>query len=82
MCVCVFVYAVPPQWRDRPGGKEWDTIKPLTLHGCPLASTVLVDNDDHKCVPGEERNMLLVPDWMNDAGESRGGYYYYYYYLF
>jgi hypothetical protein len=64
--------APDPHWRDRPGGKEWSTVKPLAANGLDLASTVLVDNDWHKSVAGEAANMLLVPDWVQDRGEAPG----------
>ena len=39
----------------------------VRLHGLALETTLLVDNDAHKAVAGEEANMLLVPHWMQDA---------------
>jgi hypothetical protein len=67
-----------PHWASRPDGKEWSTVKPLASHGLSLLTTVLVDNDWHKSVAGEEANMLLVPDWLQEPGrwlwgESGGG---------
>ena len=60
--------APDPNWRDRADGKEWSTVKPLASHGLDLCRTVLVDNDSHKSVQGEESNMLLVPDWLQEPG--------------
>lgn len=56
------------QYHLRDGGKAWDTVKPLGGHGFCLHTTILVDNDVHKAVAGEEQNMLLVPDWLGDPG--------------
>ena len=67
--------APDPNWRSRPDGQEWSTVKPLASHGLDLCRTVLVDNDSHKSVEGEEANMLLVPDWLQEPGGvgCRGG---------
>jgi len=60
--------APDPHWHRRADGKEWSTVKPLAAHGLDLSCTVLVDNDWHKSVEGEEANMLLVPDWLQEPG--------------
>jgi hypothetical protein len=65
--------APDPNWAARPDGKEWSTVKPLASHGLDLKRTVLVDNDWHKSVAGEEANMLLVPDWLQEPGGWRAG---------
>lgn len=41
-----------PTWQQRPGGKSWDTIKPLGRHGLPLGRVLLCDNETRKSAPG------------------------------
>jgi hypothetical protein len=62
-----------PFWAARADGRPWSTVKPLAAHGFDVRATVLVDNDYHKSVEGEEANMLLMPDWLQEPGEQRGG---------
>jgi hypothetical protein len=62
-----------PHHASRPDGKAWDTVKPLAAHGLDPRRVVLVDNDLRKAVRGEERNMVLMPDWggaEDAAGEE------------
>lgn len=47
----------------RPGGKPWDTIKPLSRYFADLTQLVLVDDSPHKALPKESANMLLMPVW-------------------
>lgn len=54
----------------REGGREWDTVKPLALHNLDLSQTVLVDNEGHKAYEAEGRNMVVLPEWRGQEGES------------
>lgn len=62
---------------DTPGGKEWDTVKPLDLNGLDVTHTLLVDNELDKAYAGEEGSLVIVPTWEGLAGErsrsSRAG---------
>ncbi|KXZ49555.1 hypothetical protein GPECTOR_20g409 [Gonium pectorale] len=60
-----------PTWRDRPDGREWDTVKPLAQHGLPLARCLLLDNERRKSAPGEEGNMLVLPTWESAQDEGK-----------
>jgi hypothetical protein len=46
------------------GGKDHDTVKPLTPYFSRLHRVLLVDDDAHKSVVGEEHNMVLMPSWQ------------------
>jgi hypothetical protein len=52
-----------PKWKERDGGKEWDTVKPLHGLGYPLDRVLLIDNETHKVFAGEERNAVTIPTW-------------------
>jgi hypothetical protein len=58
-----------PKKRVEAQGREWrpwDTWKPLKLHFSRMHRVVVLDNDAHKAVPGEESNMVLVPGWEEE----------------
>ncbi|MEW5308877.1 MAG: hypothetical protein WDW38_000801 [Sanguina aurantia] len=59
-----------PQWRTRPGGKEWDTVKPLDLNGLDVTHTLLVDNELDKAYAGEEGSLVIVPTWEGLADQG------------
>lgn len=59
-----------PHWRQRPDGAEWDTIKPLKLHGLDMRRTILIDNEAHKAYGHETANMVLMPEWSGQPGAS------------
>lgn len=48
---------------SRPGGKPWDTVKPLGKYFEDLTQVVLVDDSPHKSLPEEASNMLVMPVW-------------------
>jgi hypothetical protein len=48
------------------GGKGWDTVKPLLPYFDRLHRVLLIDDDAHKAVVGEEANMVLMPCWDRD----------------
>lgn len=64
-----------PEAHVAAGGKAWDTVKPLAPYFSRLHRVLLVDDDAHKRVAGEERNMLLMPRWLGDdqADDMVGG---------
>lgn len=62
------------QWRSRPDGKEWDTIKPLARQGFDVRRTILVDNDHYKSASGEEDSMFLMPHWEQEPGVWKFSY--------
>ncbi len=66
-------FDLPPQWSQRPEGKQHDTVKPLVLNGFDLRSTILVDNEACKAAPGEEGSLLLLPSWEACSGKRAGG---------
>jgi hypothetical protein len=52
-----------PNWAQRTGGHEWDTVKHLASNGLDPAATVLVDDSARKVLAAEAGNVLLVPTY-------------------
>jgi NLI interacting factor-like phosphatase len=51
-------------WKQRPGGRFFDTVKPLALHSLDLARTIIIDDTARKILPEEATNALLVPPFF------------------
>lgn len=50
-----------PTWKTRPGGRDWDTVKPLALHGFDLRRTVIVDDSPRKILAEEAELLVTIP---------------------
>ncbi len=48
---------------QRSDGNHWDTVKPLEKYFGQSGLYVLVDDSAHKSIPGEEKSMIVVPEW-------------------
>lgn len=54
----------------RPGGKPWDTVKPLRKWVRQIHRVVLFDDDIWKAAEGEQENMVIVPSWTSSNSED------------
>jgi len=57
-----------PEGHKQGPTNAWDTCKPLNKWFKKLHRVVLIDDDLHKAYPGEEGNLVLMPQW--DEGAS------------
>ncbi len=62
-----------PSWQQRPGGKAWDTIKPLGRHGLPLGRVLLCDNETRKSAPGGSAGGCGSGSTVGSAKRDGGG---------
>ena len=49
---------------------DHDTVKPLSPYFSRLQKVLLIDDDAHKSCKGEERNLVLIPAWLDDEDPS------------
>jgi len=56
---------------SRPDGKPWDTVKPLAKYFEDLTKVVLIDDSSHKSIPGEEKQMVVIPSWDDDQSKPK-----------
>ena len=54
---------------SRDDGKPWDTVKPLAKYFEDLNKVVLIDDSSHKSIPGEEKQMVVIPSWDDDQSK-------------
>lgn len=47
----------------RDGGRDWDTVKPLSPYFEKLSHVMLIDDSPHKSMPVESSNMIVLPTW-------------------
>ena len=50
-----------PGWQAREGGRDWDTVKPLRVHGLDPARTVIIDDSARKILPEDLACLVQVP---------------------
>ena len=50
-----------PGWQAREGGRDWDTVKPLRVHGFDPARTVIIDDSARKILPEDSACLVQVP---------------------
>eukprot|EP00750_Incisomonas_marina_P016661 INCI19265.1.p1 GENE.INCI19265.1~~INCI19265.1.p1 ORF type:complete len:512 (-),score=22.97 INCI19265.1:295-1830(-) len=56
----------PPEVQSKP----WDTVKPLEKNFGDLRRVLLVEDTSKKSVPGEEANLILMPQWQLDPQDA------------
>jgi non-canonical poly(A) RNA polymerase PAPD5/7 len=54
---------------SRADGKPWDTVKPLAKYFEDLTKVALIDDSSHKSIPGEEKQMVVIPSWDDDQSK-------------
>jgi hypothetical protein len=60
-----------PTWKSRPGGRGWDTVKPLALHGFDTRRTVIVDDSPRKILAEEAELLVTIPAYDQARVDAR-----------